>query len=241
MDHFHSYIDLYKDAAGGMVGQRGIQYILTDSYEAEQMTWTRNMAAEFSKRKGYDLLRWLPALTGEIMETSEKTEAFLWDWRDVIGDLFAENYCRINDIVKEYDMRGRYTESHELGRLFVGDGMDIKMTATVPMSAIWMENTPTGHRISFARMDIMESASTAHIFGQNIAAAESFTVSGIKGRAYVSSFTTRPISRSMMRNPEPDFSSTVNGSTAMRRGLPSPAPGWTIWQEAVSCCNRAGS
>ena len=184
MDHFHSYIEMYKEASGGLVGQHGIQYILTDSYEAEQMTWTARMAEQFKTRKSYDLIRWLPALTGEILESSGKTEQFLWDWRNVIGDLFAENYDRINDIVKEYGMRGRYTEAHELGRLFVGDGMDIKMTATVPMSAIWMDNTPTSHSHSQARMDIMESASAAHVFGQNIAAAESFTVSGIKGRAY---------------------------------------------------------
>ena len=136
MDHFHQYLNMYKEAAGGMMGQKGIQYLLTDSYEAEQMTWTRHMREEFLRRNGYDVLRWLPALTGEVLDSSVETEKFLWDWRNTIGDLFAENYNRLETIVQEYGMRGRYTESHENGRVYVGDGMDIKMHATVPMSAI---------------------------------------------------------------------------------------------------------
>ena len=184
MDHFHQYLNMYKEAAGGMMGQKGIQYLLTDSYEAEQMTWTRHMREEFLRRNGYDVLRWLPALTGEVLDSSVETEKFLWDWRNTIGDLFAENYDRLETIVQEYGMRGRYTESHENGRVYVGDGMDIKMHATVPMSAIWMPDSPSGSKIPMACADIKESSSVAHLFGQNIAAAESFTANGFKGRAY---------------------------------------------------------
>ena len=174
MDHFHQYLNMYKEAAGGMMGQKGIQYLLTDSYEAEQMTWTRHMREEFLRRNGYDVLRWLPALTGEVLDSSVETEKFLWDWRNTIGDLFAENYDRLETI----------TESHENGRVYVGDGMDIKMHATVPMSAIWMPDSPSGSKIPMACADIKESSSVAHLFGQNIAAAESFTANGFKGRAY---------------------------------------------------------
>ena len=127
MDYFRRYLDMYKDAAGGLVGQRGIQYLLTDSYEAEQMTWTPTLAEEFKARRGYDLIPWLPVLTGEIVRSSEDSEKFLFDWRETLGELFAENYDRINDIVREYGMKGRYTESHENGRVYVGDGMDLKM------------------------------------------------------------------------------------------------------------------
>ncbi len=178
MDYFRNYMNMYKEAAGGMVGQRGIQYILTDSYEAEEMTWTPTIAAEFKARRGYDLTPWMPALTGEIIGSSEQTEKFLFDWRLTIGELFSENYDRINEIVKEYGMKGRYTEAHENGRVFVGDGMDLKMTATVPMCAIWMPNAGGGSAIPMAIADIKESSSTAHVYGSNIAAAESFTSAG---------------------------------------------------------------
>lgn len=183
-DYFHKYIDMYKEAAGGLVGEHGIQYILTDSYEAEQMTWTKNLKEEFRARRGYDLVPWMPVLAGEIVGSSEASEKFLFDWRKTIGELFAENYSRINDIVREYGMKGRYTESHENGRVYVGDGMDLKMTAAVPMSAFWIPGTGGGSTFEMAQADIRESASVAHIYGQNIAAAESFTVAGLSGNAW---------------------------------------------------------
>lgn len=184
MDYFRNYMDMYKEAAGGMVGQRGIQYILTDSYEAETMTWTAKLPEAFREKCGYELIPWLPVLTGEIVGSSERSEQFLFGWRETIGSLMAANYDRINDIVKEYGMKGRYTESHENGRVFVGDGMDLKMTATVPMSAIWMTDGTGGSALPMALADIKESSSVAHVFGQNIAAAESFTVAGMSGNAY---------------------------------------------------------
>lgn len=183
--YFRHYLDMYKEASGGQLGSRGIQYILTDSYEAEQMTWTSTMKQEFVDRNGYQLANWLPALTGVIVGSTQESERFLWDWRNTIGDLFKENYDRLNVILDEYGMKGRYTESHENGHVFVGDGMDLKMTAAVPMSAIWMdENSLSGSKIPMACADIKESSSVAHVFGQNIAAAESFTVNGMNGRAY---------------------------------------------------------
>lgn len=184
MDYFHQYMDMYKEAAQGMVGQRGIQYILTDSYEAEQMTWSPTLAAQFKLRRGYDPVPWYPVLTGEIVQSSEKSEQFLFDWRETIGEMFAANYDRINVIAREYGMKGRYTESHENGRVYVGDGMDLKMTAVVPMSAFWMPGTGGGSALPMAEADIRESASVAHVYGQNIAAAESFTAAGLMGNAW---------------------------------------------------------
>lgn len=184
MDYFRQYMDMYKEAAGGMVGQRGIQYILTDSYEAEQMTWTRTLPQTFKASHGYDLIPWLPVLTGQILESSQKSESFLFDWRETIGEMFAANYDRINDIVKEYGLKGRYTESHENGRVYVGDGMDLKMTADIPMSAFWIPDTGDGSTLPMSLADIRESASVAHVYGQNIAAAESFTAVGLCDNAW---------------------------------------------------------
>lgn len=184
MRYFHTYVDLYKEAAGGMLGEKGIRYLLVDSYEAGAYTWTPRLAEEFKSRRGYDLIPWLPVLAGEIIGSSQMSERFLWDWRRTLGELFCENYDRINDIVNEYGLSGRYTESHEGGRAYTGDGMDPKIKATVPMAAFWMENTPTGSSVPSAICDIRESASVSHIYGQPLVAAESFSVNGDEGRAY---------------------------------------------------------
>ena len=174
--YFEDFLRIYKGSS--------VQYLLTDSYEAGQMTWTRDMFREFEERRGYDLFPWLPALTGEVIRSSEETERFLFDWRRTLGELFADNYNRLGTIARKAGMKGLYVESHENGHQFVGDGMDLKRGADIPMSAIWVHDTPAGSTIPMAKADIRESASVAHIYGQNLVAAESFTASGAGGRTY---------------------------------------------------------
>lgn len=187
---FHTYLDMYKDASDGLMGARGLQYVLTDSYEAEHQTWTPAMLEEFKTRRGYDMLAWMPVLAGEVIGSPEQSDKFLWDWRMNIGDLYAANYDLLTEIAqKDYGMLGRYTESHEAGRAFMGDGMDVKRTATVPMSAMWCVapwiQSPDGSINREVYMaDTRESASVAHIYGQNIAAAESMTAWGNVAYSY---------------------------------------------------------
>lgn len=182
--YFHTYLDMYKEAAGGMLGPKGVTHILVDSFEAKSETWTPSLPEEFLRRRGYDLIPWMPVLAGEIIGDAAASEKFLFDWRKTLGELFTENYARIGEFVEEYGMKGTYIESHESGRAFVGDGMDAKRAASVPMAAIWMTDSPSGSMLPASITDIRESASVAHIYGQNIAAAESFTVSGEDKRAY---------------------------------------------------------
>jgi len=183
-----TYLDMYRDASNGQIGQKGIQFILTDSYEAQQETWTPAMMQEFKLRRGYDLLPWMPALTGQIINSSAETEQFLSDWRLTIGELITEGYELMGKMVKEeYGMRGRYSESHENGRLYIVDGMDVKRNAEIPMSALWCtDGEKTGNStLEMSLADIRESASVAHLYGQNIVAAESMTVNGAEsGEAY---------------------------------------------------------
>jgi hypothetical protein len=171
--YFDNYLDQYKEATGGLMGKRGLQYVITDSWEANTQNWTDHMIAEFNTRRGYDIRPWLPALAGHIVESAEATDRVFWDFRRTLADMVAEyHYDQLTEILKARGM-GRYTESHEVGRAFIGDGMEVKRSAAVPMSAMW---TPQGNRGSERYdADIRESASVAHIYGQNIVAAESLT------------------------------------------------------------------
>ena len=177
--YYQNYLGMYQEASGGRLGS-AIHCLMIDSYESGRGNWTLNMEREFKERRGYDLRPWLPVLTGQILETSAKSEQFLFDWRTTLGELIAENhYDIVNDILAEYGMT-RYTESHEWRKAFVGDGMMPKRKADVPMAAMWIHSTDEGRHSSYPSgdADIRESSSVAHIYGQNICAAESFTVDG---------------------------------------------------------------
>jgi hypothetical protein len=178
--YFTNYLDQYKDATGGLMGQKGLQYVITDSWEAGVQNWTDNMKAEFLKRRGYDLTPWIPVFTGHVVESAEASDKFLWDFRKTLSDLVTENhYDQLTTLLKDRGM-ARYTESHESGRAFIGDGMEVKRKAAVPMSATWTPGgISEGPEVAVRyRADVRESASVSHIYGQNLVAAESMTAIG---------------------------------------------------------------
>ena len=180
-NYFNYYLDLYKDATGGLMGEKGLQYIITDSWEAGTQNWTDNMITEFNARRGYDMTEWLPALVGYVVESSEATDDFLWDFRRTLEEMVAEyHYDQLTDILNERGM-ARYSESHEGGRALIGDGMEVKRRAAVPMSATWTPGGFGGSEGGVAtrfKADVRESASVSHIYGQKYVAAESLTAMG---------------------------------------------------------------
>src|SRR5207344_357098 len=116
-----------------LIGKQGLQNMLTDSYEAGIANWTDDILEQFAKRRGYDPRPWLPALAGRVVLNSAASDRFLWDFRKTLGDLIADaHYGYLSSLLREKGM-GRYGESHESGRAFIGDGMEVKKSATVPM------------------------------------------------------------------------------------------------------------
>ncbi len=175
-NYMDAYLDSYKNTVGAdYMGKRGIRFVITDSWEAGSQNWTDNMIAEFTKRRGYDPRPWMPVLTGQVVESAKASDQFLWDFRKTIGDLIAdEHYGQVEASLKERGI-GHYGESHESGRAFVADGMEVKKLNEIPMSAMWTQVPGLNAEQFGYNADDRESASVAHIYGQNIAAAESMT------------------------------------------------------------------
>ncbi|WP_348269140.1 glycosyl hydrolase [Edaphobacter paludis] len=175
-NYMNNYLDSYKQTVGAdQMGKRGIEYVITDSWEAGAQNWTDDMIVEFKKRRGYDPIPWMPVLTGQVVESAKASDDFLWDLRKTIADLTAdEHYGQVEASLKERGM-GHYGESHEAGRAFIADGMEVKKLDDIPMGAMWTQ-TPGVNEVQYDfNADDRESASVAHIYGQNIAAAESMT------------------------------------------------------------------
>ena len=130
--------------------------MVNDSWEAGAQNWTDDLPQQFRARRGYDLQRWMPVLTGRVVDSAAASDAFLWDFRRTLGELLADNhYAQIGDALRARGMI-HYVESHESRRAFIGDGMDAKRNATVPMSATWVGglNPPESLRCGCARVGI---------------------------------------------------------------------------------------
>jgi hypothetical protein len=175
-DYMDRYLDSYKETVGaGMMGKRGIRYVINDSWEAGSENWTDSMIADFARLRGYDPHPWLPVLAGHIVESAQASDRFLWDLRKTIADLTAtEHYGQLEKTLKARGM-GHYGESHESGRALIADGMEVKKYNDIPMSAMWVQTPGVNQEQYRYDADDRESASVAHIYGQNLAAAESMT------------------------------------------------------------------
>ncbi|MCW1429490.1 glycosyl hydrolase [Novosphingobium sp. JCM 18896] len=173
--YLEHYIGMYRDAAGAdLIGKRGVQAILTDSIEVGAANWTPQMLAQFKRLRGYDAVPWLPALTGTIVGSRADSDRFLYDYRRTLADLMAsEHYGTVAKVAHENGLKV-YGEALESGRPSLGDDMSMRRFADIPMSAMWTHARKVGPQQSHVA-DIKGAASVAHVYGQNLVAAESLT------------------------------------------------------------------
>ncbi len=173
--YLEHYIGMYGDAAGAdLLGKKGVRAILTDSIEVGAANWTPKMVDQFKKLRGYDPVPWMPALTGVLIGTREQSDKFLYDYRRTLADLMAsEHYGTVAKVAHEHDLKV-YGEALENGRPSLGDDMAMRAHADVPMAAMWTHSREDGPARSYIA-DIKGAASVAHLYGQNLVAAESMT------------------------------------------------------------------
>ena len=177
--YLDKYFEMFDSFVPGQMG-KGITSLLMDSYEAGICNWTQRMPEEFQRRRGYSLLPWMPALAGVVIKDGATTDKFLFDYRLTLSELMKENlFDGVINAARRHGMTS-YIESHETCRVMETDGMSPKRNATYPMGAMWattgLMNYVNGDWGKQA--DTRETASVAHIYGQNIAAAESMTSNG---------------------------------------------------------------
>ena len=161
-------------ALGPLVGRR-LQYVLLDSWEAGLQNWTSGLFEEFRRRRGYSPLPYLPALVGRVVQNSEVTDRFLYDFRRTIAEMLAEHYYQVVDSFFAAHGMGVYAEAAGANNPMFQDALRNKGIVDIPMGEFW---TPSVVMSGFSPehvADIIEASSAAHIYGKPIIAAESFT------------------------------------------------------------------
>lgn len=90
---WQAYPQMIIDIAGHHAGKTFTHFEI-DSYEAGGQTWSGVLPAEFKQRRGYDIMPYLPYMTGRCKSIGGKgqTDKFKKDWQLTIQQLFAENY-----------------------------------------------------------------------------------------------------------------------------------------------------
>lgn len=134
-----------------------------DSWENGSQNWTARMREEFRKRRGYDLLPFLPVLTGRVVDGLDISERFLWDLRRTVSELVVENYAgHLRELAHRHGLRFTLEAYGS-----PCDHLAYAGQCDEPMGEFWVGggamNTCKG------------MASAAHIYGKPIVGAEAFT------------------------------------------------------------------
>ncbi|HWB86528.1 MAG TPA: glycosyl hydrolase [Bryobacteraceae bacterium] len=178
-DYFHGYTDPIAKTLGPLFGS-SLHYMTMDSWEAGMQNWTDDMIAEFHKRRGYDPTPYLPVLAGRVVQNSDVSDRFLWDFRRTLADMYAEEfYGTMSRMLKEHGM-GAYSEASGVALEILEDSLLNKSKVEIPMAEFWVHAL---HPEPMYYVDVRGAASTAHVYGKPIVATESFTGGGYEAPA----------------------------------------------------------
>ncbi|MBP8260610.1 MAG: glycoside hydrolase [Verrucomicrobia bacterium] len=163
-------------ADAGPLAGRTLKYLHTDSWEVEAVNWTPTLRAQFHQRRGYDLLRFLPALAGRIVDDRRISNRFLHDYRKTLGDLAIDHHFRLfRDGAHRHGLEF-HPESGGPHAVPI-DAQRCLGWNDVPMSEFWAWSWR--HRVGEAnRFFVKQPASAAHTYGRRLVAAEGFTTIG---------------------------------------------------------------
>jgi hypothetical protein len=173
--YLQTYLGAYQAVTGPeLMGKRGLRAQINDSTEIGPSNWTPAILERFQQLRGYDARPWLPALTGVVVGSRARSDAFLYDFRRTLAELLArEHYATVAEMVRSHGMI-EYGEALESQRVVLGDDMAMRRHADIPMAALWAYNPAYGPQKVYLA-DMRGAASVAHVYGQNLAAAESMT------------------------------------------------------------------
>jgi len=167
--HWQGGIEPILKKLGNLAGPV-MNNLLIDSYEVGINNWTKGFEKEFEMRRGYAMSRYLPTLAGRVVDSTDVSERFLWDYRRTISDLFTANYY------------GYFADKcHAAGLLCSTEPYDgpfeclsIASNADILMGEFWVGGG--------VNPSVRIASSVAHIYGRKIIGAESFTSSPDQGR-----------------------------------------------------------
>lgn len=152
--------------------RKGLIGLEDDSWEGGAFTWTSSFLEEFERRRGYDLVPYLPILSGTKEGDSLLQQQVERDYKLTISDLMADcHYGRLEKLCKEHDL---VFFSEAAGpNLHTVDLLKTTSEVDVPMAEFWM---PSAHRPTppdryFSR----NAACASHIYGKPINMDEAFT------------------------------------------------------------------
>jgi hypothetical protein len=159
--------EVFRQVGPGLAG-KVLKRFHVDSWECGSQNWSPVFREEFKKRRGYDLLPYLPVMAGIPVKNADFSERVLADIRQTIAEVVVDNFYKVS--AEEAHKKGCLFSAESIAPVMVSDGMLHFRDVDLPMGEFWL-NSPSHDKPN----DILDAVSGAHIYGKKIVQAESFT------------------------------------------------------------------
>ncbi|WP_207514144.1 glycosyl hydrolase [Longitalea luteola] len=165
---FNSWFGEAIRRAGPDITKEVLKMLHLDSWECGSQNWSPVFRQEFNKRRGYDCLPYLIAMSGVPVQSADVSERFLYDVRQTIMELVKDNfYVTLKKLSAE---KGCIMTGETIAPTMTSDGLLHYQVVDIPMGEFWVRS-PTHDKPN----DMFDAISGAHIYGKQIIGAEAFT------------------------------------------------------------------
>ncbi|MBD2754098.1 DNA-binding protein [Spirosoma sp. BT704] len=165
---FDSWFGEAQRQIGSDLSKTVLKVFHVDSWECGSQNWSPAFANEFNKRRGYDLMPYLPVMAGIPIESTDVSEQVLYDVRKTVAELIVDVFYKtLADLARQ---KGVTFTAESVAPTMVSDGLAHYRQVDVPMGEFWL-NSPTHDKPN----DMLDAVSAAHIYGKRIVQAEGFT------------------------------------------------------------------
>ncbi|MCK7555372.1 glycoside hydrolase family 2 [Chitinophaga sedimenti] len=167
--HYEAFIGQIRKSIPA-AERKAWKWVVADSYETGSQNWTDDMAKAFKQQYGYDPQPWLPVLTGRIVHSADESNRFLWDLRRLVADRVAYEY--VGGLRQQAHKDGLKLWLENYGHWgFPSEFLKYGGQADEIGGEFWNEG-------ELGNIECKAASSSAHTYGKNIVAAESFTAGG---------------------------------------------------------------
>jgi predicted GH43/DUF377 family glycosyl hydrolase len=153
---------------GPELSRRVLTRFHVDSWECGSQNWSSEFRAEFTRRRGYDPIPWLPTVAGVPLKNAAASENFLLDLRKTISELIADNF--FGTLAALARTQGRLFSAESLAPVITSDNLRHFAEVDLPMGEFWFRS-PTHDKFN----DVLDAVSGARIYGKPVVQAEAFT------------------------------------------------------------------
>jgi hypothetical protein len=154
--------------AGPELASKVVKILHIDSWECGSQNWSPVFQEEFKKRRGYDIVDYLPVMAGIPINDIQTSEKVLYDVRKTISELIVDNF--FGTLADEAKKAGVKFSSENVAPTMMSDGLLHFKHIDYPSGEFWLKS-PTHDKPN----DMLDAISGGHTYGKDIIQAEAFT------------------------------------------------------------------